>query len=194
MSFSFFKMNKRGIELSVNFLVVIIVAIVMFIMGITLFYTVFNKANDYEKQISDQMRRRIESLLSQGKIIAIPDTQKEIERGDTNSFAIGVSNELKINSEFFLEVRNDSFIDENDVEGHFFLDGWNLQYNEFGLIQKDNYKANLILISVPKNVAKGTYIFNVYVCNNTVNTNNCQQIPPVNLYTGAFNKIYVVVP
>ncbi|MFH1505433.1 MAG: hypothetical protein ABIE94_00375 [archaeon] len=181
-------MNKKGVQIAVNFLVILIVAIVLFVLGLTLFYTVFRESADFEKTLSDRTRSRIESVLAQGKLIAIPDVQKEIERDNTNSFSIGVSNEFPTSQYFALEVKPDKAVDYDGNQITPF-GTWVVQSNNFGEIQKDQYNARLILITVPKDAKKGTYIFNVYVCEGA-----CTGDPPSNLYTGTFNKIYVLVP
>ena len=55
--------GKKGIELSLNFLVVLILSIVVLVGGITLTRSFLSTVEDQEEMVDAQTKRQIESLL-----------------------------------------------------------------------------------------------------------------------------------
>jgi hypothetical protein len=88
-------MNKRGIELSVNFIVILILAIAIFGGGIYLVYQIFAKAQNMKEGVDQQTEDRINALLDDGSPVVIPDVAKTGERGKLVYFYIGVSDNHK---------------------------------------------------------------------------------------------------
>ena len=64
----FLKMNKKGIELSVNFLVVLILSIVIISFGIYLLTSVVGKASELSKMTQEDLNKRIETLQCSGNV------------------------------------------------------------------------------------------------------------------------------
>ncbi|HIH37473.1 hypothetical protein J4460_08505 [Candidatus Woesearchaeota archaeon] len=88
-------MNKRGIELSVNFLVMLILAIVVFGFGIKLVYSMFSSSMNKIESLDQNSEQQIMSMLSSGKKVAIPIYKKTTVRGKPVVFGVGIYNSLE---------------------------------------------------------------------------------------------------
>ena len=178
-------MNKRGIELSVNFLVIIILGIVILAGGITLIYKVFAGSTQLTDRVSDQQAAELDRIMSQGQLVATATTTKTIKRGDFDIFAIGINNEIGEDMDFYVRLNTTV---PNDLGASFSIAGGKTLLNPGPLTIKNNaYEHIGIGISVPKNVSRGTYILGVNVCNSTIGPADCDQY-------GSPKRLYVVVP
>lgn len=88
--------NKRGIELSINFLVMLMIAIVVFGFGIFFVGKVFGLGQDITADISANQKKQIEELLlSRGqRVTVVPQTLK-LKAGDNGIVSVGVLNILQ---------------------------------------------------------------------------------------------------
>ena len=177
-------MNKKAIELSVNFLVIVILSIVMLTSGVLLIKQFFGTATDLEKTLDDRTVSHIEDLLDEGDYVAIPVKRKEIQRGDSQVFGLGI---LNINSNaptktFTIVVEFKRLITKGtediieDTTPDFDPNTWTL-YQDSVLLGYNEKKVTQILVEIPKNAPPGQYIYNV-------------NIPEYQRLT----KIYAIVP
>ncbi|HLP79455.1 MAG TPA: hypothetical protein VK158_02375 [Acidobacteriota bacterium] len=82
-------MNKRGIELSVNFLVIFILAMVTFSMGIFIVQKIMTSSQKYVDDSQEELDARIKSLsCSSERTICIAGNNAVIESGDTKLYSI----------------------------------------------------------------------------------------------------------
>ncbi len=87
--------NKKGFELSLNFLIVMILSIFILVGGIVFTYRFLNVVQDREDSIDEQTKRQIEDLLIEGHQVAIPIDTIKIRKGDQDMFGIGIYNTLR---------------------------------------------------------------------------------------------------
>jgi hypothetical protein len=88
----FFK-NKKGIELSINFVVMLIIALVVFGMGIVLFTRFFQEAENIRDNLDDQTRRELEAqMMSSSEQIVIYPTSLTIRKGKADVIGVGILN------------------------------------------------------------------------------------------------------
>jgi len=86
-------MNKRGIELAVNFLVMLMLAIVVFGFGIYLVSAIFGEAELQQSQVSERVEAEVQKRLFQGgEAVAIPWNKKQIPIGESHTFGLGILN------------------------------------------------------------------------------------------------------
>ncbi len=88
-----FRRNKKGMELSINFIVMLIFAIVIFSFGIIFARSFFSQAQDRAGEITSQTKDTIRNLiLQQNSQVAIyPDTMT-IQRGESVVVGVGIVN------------------------------------------------------------------------------------------------------
>ncbi len=102
--------GKKGIELSVNFIVVLILAIVTLSMGIVLTYNIFSKAYKMKTDIDAQTKSQINSLLDSGEQVAIPVYRIKVRPGKSDVFGLGILNTEASGTDFkvkVMEIAND---------------------------------------------------------------------------------------
>jgi hypothetical protein len=94
--------NKRGIELSINFIVMLILAIAVFAGGLVFASKFFGHAEKMRDNLDAQTEKQIEKLLDSGSPVVIPISNKEIFRNKFDTFGIGVL--AKFNGNYELTV------------------------------------------------------------------------------------------
>ncbi|NOZ80910.1 MAG: hypothetical protein GXP63_04515 [DPANN group archaeon] len=170
--------KKAAIELSINFIVIIVMSVVIFAGGIFIAQKMFSGADDVLNDLDQQSVARIESLLDDGARVAIPFKTRQASRGESAVFGIGILNILKTPTDFTIEVEFDSAYDgdtllcdssSNPTGCTPAATSWNTpddwpiydtQPHTLKTNQKDVYR---ILVKVPDDATSGTYIFNVKV-------------------------------
>ncbi|MDP2750524.1 MAG: hypothetical protein Q8O89_06860 [Nanoarchaeota archaeon] len=177
--------NKRAIELSVNFIVVLILAIVTFSLAIGLTYNMFSKAYKLKADIDSDTKSQILSLLDSGEKVAIPANRASIQSGKNEVFGLGILNIEKTSSDFFIEVleydktagktrtTGPNMVGIYDKEGRKITDtniikgAENIKFNYIETVQDlGSNKQHVALLSVAttKDVLSGnTYVYTIKV-------------------------------
>ncbi|MBI1935370.1 hypothetical protein HYS31_02930 [Candidatus Woesearchaeota archaeon] len=186
--------NKRGIELSLNFLVVIIISITVFAFGVKFIYDLTNEANELQKLTINDLDERISGLACEGTdLVCIGIDRKTIKRSKFDVFGIKIIN-IKERQKFDIEVENPK---ENSIE---FL-GYDKDDNNKILKNSETPELSVrprkrdieigkneegligIGVEVPSNAKSGTYILNVVI---KTQQGGALYVP--------FQKLYVDVP
>jgi hypothetical protein len=191
-------MNKKGFELSVNFIVVVILAIFIMSMGLYLGYKSFALFELKKAQLDMETEAQIESMLASGEKVIVPIFRKPIEEGGT-IFGLGVLNIVdNPSTEFKLEIiRCDRYTKDGSREQC--AGGWtyDVTAQKFTL-QKNGDRKLAVLIKIP-NPESGTYAIKLKVCyNDPFGVDDPSQECPANqgfpdMY-GTPQIIYVEVP
>ncbi|HLC65395.1 MAG TPA: hypothetical protein VJI46_04705 [Candidatus Nanoarchaeia archaeon] len=106
-------MNSKGIELSVNFLITLILSLVLFGMGVMLVYNIFAGAEDLSKITEDELHKEIAALQCRTDArVCFGVETLEIERGDAGFFMVRVINVLDLPepAKFSIELERGSLI------------------------------------------------------------------------------------
>jgi hypothetical protein len=168
---------KKAIELSLNFLVTIIIALAIFGLGIKFISNLTSEATELESLTTDQLDKRTGQMLceSTGRV-CIGISKKTIPKGKFDVFGIKIINILD-DQDFGITIekpspsgytKNNDPIETNNIK---------LKYRGNVFIEKNEEESIGIGIEVPKDAVSGTYIFNIKI------------MPYDELY-----KIYVEVP
>mgnify|MGYP003966465015 CR=1 FL=1 len=164
--------NKKGIELSINFTIILILAIFMFGSGIIIIQKIFFQAEEMKKALSNQQRENLERIMREGTDkIQTAYIKKELHAGEHEVFGIGIRNDFENERKFYIEQNCDAFIINNEIQcDDDTIDDCNdydnllINDDEHINIKPNDNVVNDIFINIPKNAAKGTYVFNVRVC------------------------------
>ena len=212
-------MNKKAaFQLSVNFLVIMIISIVVFASSIYLINKFFTQAETIKLTYDERTEKEIERLLDDGSRIAIPFDKKTISNGEFETFGIGILNVLNTGASNNFDITisfNEAFDNKNnricrmaDQETCGYPQTW-LQTSSgiqgpSGIsiqgisIQKtipNNQQEKFLLGVEVKDAPKGTYIFDLMVCmgdTSATNYNDCPSAFP-DIYD-TLHKLYVIVP
>jgi hypothetical protein len=153
--------NKRGIELSINFLVSLILAIAVFAGGLVFAGKFFSKAEQMRTSLDSQTEKQIEKLLDSGSPVVIPVNSKEIFRNKFGTFGVGVLAQSTGVYSMTVGFKNAYKPDKSMIAAS--ADSW-LQVPVTELKLTKNQKGKLLIgVTVPKGADKGTYIFDVKV-------------------------------
>jgi len=86
-------MNKKAIELSVNFLVMLIIALAVFGMGLMLFKQFFSQAENIKQNLDEQTKAELtQKMMSSSEQLIVYPTQMTIPRGSSDVFGVGILN------------------------------------------------------------------------------------------------------
>jgi len=86
-------MHKKGMELSLTVLILIILSIIIFIGGMSLLWKFFQGAESIKGGIDMQTKNQIESLLREGnELVAIPVNTQTAAVGKELAYGLGIRN------------------------------------------------------------------------------------------------------
>ena len=178
-------MNKRGIQLSINFIVILIIAMFVFSFGIKLAYDLVTQAEEIRADVDENTQRAIEQSLMGGSQVSIPINRQETKIADSVVFGLGIFNigesrSFNVNMEFE-KAYNSETVEEMDVDATSWI------ISEFGpySINKNEQKILAIPVAVPRNIVGGTTPMGVYVFKVEVRSGGIQY--------GSTQKVYVEV-
>ncbi len=178
-------MNKKAaIQLSVNFLVILIICIVIFGSSIFVLRKFFSHAGTIKGTYDERVEKQIEALLDDGSRVAIPFDRKKIPNGEFETFGIGVLNMLGTHAQNSFEVtikfskafnKDDSLMCEkphtcppNFINPGLWLkastgfsDNQGITLNPVIL---NNKQKKFLIGAEVSDAREGTYIFDVMVC------------------------------
>lgn len=160
-------MKKKGFELSISFIVVIIMGIVLLALGIILLQQFIGAGIDIKADLDERTERQLSELLEGGDQIALPFNRQTLSRGDANIFGLGILNiqfdpsaQFEVEVIFSNAVKKDGVTQIQNVPP---VTEW-ARYDrgpfEIGFNQQ---RKEPIRMEVPTGVEGGTYVFNVKV-------------------------------
>jgi hypothetical protein len=164
-------MKKAAIELSANFIVVMILSAALMVGGFFLVKNLFISATGIQEDLDMKTMNEMERLISSGARVAIPFSAQDVKPGKVNFFGLGILNELPANNDsgdsdtFNVSVVfSDAFNGNNPVPlEEISPDSWIIySKSQFAIKKKEQYSVP-IGIKVTKGTPSGSYIFNVEV-------------------------------
>jgi len=206
--------GKKGMELSINFFVMLIIIVTIFSGSVAFLNKFYKETVVIEETISRDTENQIQGLLRGGNVVAIPLNKKDLRRGQSETFWLGILNiigedrdDFKVIVKFAKAFTSaEELITEADPV---FIDSkWILFSSGPYAIKNNDFRSVGIKANANNNMAsgvateKGTYIFNVCVYNQNigvVDADTCaqgnMQVLSQNdaLYTGKVYKMYVEV-
>jgi hypothetical protein len=183
--------NKRGIELTVNFFVIMIISLVILGMGIYLVSLFFTTTEEVKTNLDIQTERHIQRILIGGERVAIPINEKEIRRGKGDIFGLGILNILGETKNFTINIEDGPFITTTNEISNPSVNIIHLPSQTKEILNNEQ-KIFGIPVRVPRKAQIGTYILNVYVCNCSATTcNQCSSTEEA--YDNSVHKIYIKV-
>ena len=182
--------NKQAVELSLNFIVILIISIALFGFGVIFIRNLFSQANDLRDLTLNELDERIGELICEGSDrVCIGMDSETVKRKEYYVFGLRILNVLD-SQNFDIEVSpvEDSsgviVIKKNGEETRSPHRLLIYPQSRQGIFIKQNEEVKLgIGIQVPSNAVSGTYIFNVNIKDGEGNS-----------YLSSVQKLYVEVP
>ncbi len=208
-------LNRRGMELSINFLVTLILAITIFGFGIYLVRQFFGFAEEAQQKIDIQTQEEIERrLLDAGEKAAIPLNKARVKRAQVHTFGLGILNSYKTSRTFSVSVKFTKAFDESnneliEAEQDYMNKNWLFSSVPDVQLDANEHAFTPLTVRVDSKMTSpegagssgsatlpGTYVFNVCVQPDGVPLVDCadvdlNELP--NLHGGQVLKLYVQV-
>jgi hypothetical protein len=110
--------SKKAMELSINFIVMLIIAMALFSFGIWFAYKFFGGAEQMRTDLDSQTQTQIENLLMSGNDrVVIPYNSKTLDKSNSAIFGVGILNVVGDQETFRIEI-----IDEKNYIGCGYLE------------------------------------------------------------------------
>jgi hypothetical protein len=166
-------MKKASIELSVNFLVKLILAIVVFGFGMTIVRNIFSSAGSGEltQNVDAEVEQQIKILMDTGEKVIMYPEEIITSRNKAAVFGLGILNILEKPqaTEYSVEVECYSYIDRSNTENDCSVgsqsgsvDEWT--FDAFPPVSLKNNEDTTVGVPIlPADAEKGTYIYNARV-------------------------------
>jgi len=179
------KINKKGFELSINFIVILIISIVVFGFGIKFAYDIMSQAEELKDITLKDIEANLESIIcDSSERICVGTSTREIRPNKIGFFTVGILNTYPDRKDFYIDVEESDSEEISQIGKKY----WMLE-NELTIEPNEQQKVG-IAVQVPGGTKKGTYVLNVYVCSDE--SISCEKNSD-NRY-GTTQKLYVVVP
>jgi len=162
-------MMKKAIELSLNFLVTVILALVIFGFGIRFINNLASDVDKLKDFTFDELDKQVEDLLCESTDkVCLGTTKKVIQKGDFDVFGVKIINVISdsgFDDNFKVNLEVSKLIKKNNEEVTADLDELiEVKYRDDLIkIQKNEEDDIGIGIEVKKGAPSGTYILDVWV-------------------------------
>lgn len=159
--------GKKGIELSVNFLVTLILAIAVFGMAIYLASVIFGGgAGMTEKQFDDFDKQAGELACYAADNVCVHIKSETINRGKFKTLAVTIKNAFQEEKQFRTTIINTKYTDnagQAKTSGFDKLLLYGMEDGRVEVLKRGEKKTMGIGVEVPKDAASGTYTLTVNV-------------------------------
>lgn len=149
-------MNRKGFELAVNTLVVLILGFIIVGGGILLLAQILEGEGALAQEISAQQAQEVREQLTRGKLVAVYPTSTHAESGDSVIIALGIENRLRDGENFSVAIRG---YDASDNLGP---TSW-ATYFDAVQVPANAQRSFPLVIEIPETASPGTYTFVVEV-------------------------------
>lgn len=167
--------SKKGIELSITFIVILIITVLLLVFSLYLLGIIGYGAASVGEQLDRTTQARIEALLKQeNAIVAVPFNVKDVDVGEFALFGVGIKN-IGNDSTFGMIVRFDGAYSPDGrtlaVDDNYVNERWVGTSKESTPLplRRNEYRSLGFTLKVDDRVAQqqstpaGDYVFNVCV-------------------------------
>jgi len=170
--------GKRGFEVSIGFLVILIFTVIIFAGSIYFLFQFGQATSEIQGEIDRDTEAQLLTLMQDGSIVAVPFNKARLNIGKGKSFGVGIQNVEGAADNYGLAVAFSTAFDQNEdplalssspPDGSFINDNWVVYVEGPHRIDNNDYKAIPVYIQPDREMAQGsatvpgTYVFNVCV-------------------------------
>ena len=170
-------MKKKGMELSIDFLVMLILSITMFGLSIVLLTKIFITTNEISEKAQDEMDKLAEALACKtSDQICIGENRKEIEREDYDIFSLKILNINEYNTYFYVNMsQSETCSDRSNIK---ILTLYINENNKWIMLDPNKSKAIGLGVEVSPDASSGicTFDIGVYQCKPQLLTHLCNRL------------------
>jgi len=157
-------LGKKAIELSLNFIVILIISIIIFAFGVRFISKLSSQATELQEITTSELDERIGNLICEGSDrVCVGIDRKTIKRAKFDIFGLKIINILESQS-FDISITRPSPSGYTKTKQPIESDDliWNPKARSV-FIEKNEKKNLGIGVQVPANIVSGTYIFDVRI-------------------------------
>ncbi|MCK4522342.1 MAG: hypothetical protein KAU20_07255 [Nanoarchaeota archaeon] len=159
--------NKKAIQLSINFIVTLIIALVVFSMGIVFFNRFFRSAEEIRETLDESTKQQMQDIMfSTSEQVIVYPSSLTIEANNNGIFGVGVLNTggtgtFNLNKEIYKCYNANGYdMDCVDDEGNDFVEllseiSKNIKSNDQGIFEVNVY--------VKRNAPPGKYAISIEI-------------------------------
>ena len=96
--------NRKGMQLSIQFFVLLVLAIVIFGYSVNFIYALFGEASKLESMAFDQLDQQVESLTCGTQQVCVGTSFKTIARGSFKIFSLRILNSRSETRDFSVTI------------------------------------------------------------------------------------------
>ncbi len=154
-------MQKKAIELSLTFMVVVIISIILFVFGVNFAYKTANEANKIDKANTAELDKKFAQLSCESSDkVCVGIIKRLIPKGSFDTFGLKIIN-IENATGFLVEVKASKAFDKQEEET---ANNLTFKYNNNEIMVEKNEEKSLgIAFEVPKESVSGTYVFDILV-------------------------------
>jgi len=159
-------LNKKGMELSITFVVGLILGITMLSLGLTFAYRILASTEPLQDGLlPDSFELEAKGCVQRNEKLCIPDINKEITSKKPNSFGVVVNNIDGEERSFKMIVTYArGILEDGDAAPSQNPGDWTFADYDAVKIKNNAYEILEIPIKPPKGTKTGSYAFNVNIC------------------------------
>lgn len=157
-------LGKKAIELSLNFIVILIISIIIFAFGVRFISKLSSQATELQEITTSELDERIGNLICEGSDrVCVGIDRKTIKRAKFDIFGLKIINILESQS-FDISITRPNPSGYTKTKQPIESDDliWNPKARSV-FIEKNEKKNLGIGVQVPANIVSGTYIFDVRI-------------------------------
>ncbi|MBW2988612.1 hypothetical protein DRJ48_04375 [Candidatus Woesearchaeota archaeon] len=189
-------MNKRGFELTLNFVVILILSVVVLSFGIKFIHDLVASQEQIIPPVDQQIRNELARLIVGNKRVAIAFNKATIQRGSSEGFGLGIRNTDPTKTYFRINAQCMKYgsPEQEDLSSGCPPDALSLSYDKSQIrILNNEYEDTMIVVKVDKRAPPGNYVVYVNVCSYQSAAGSCPIDDSVHRYD-QLQKIFVTVP
>ncbi len=161
-------MKKATLELSMGFIVTIIISVVVLSLGIAFVYRMYNSTIPMPKSLDKQISELIAESLEPGNRCFIPFSNQKIPRKTAKGFGIGIMNTIPGKKYFHVDYKLSKFVNSEGNTEPLPTENFKIMFPEQNVVVKNNEKKSLMLVFVAERAAKiGSYFIDVNICSSS---------------------------
>ncbi len=172
--------RKAAIELSMNFFVILIISLVVFGSGMTLFWKIYQHGEEELGRVSRNVEQMIIKQLHGGDKVSVVPRSIDLERDDQYIVGVGIKNVLTVEKVFKVFVEKGLFVRDEFTCSFYSLDifdGAEDCVNDYNVpelkilggeaqvrVEANKQEISNIMIKADRKAMSGEYVINICVC------------------------------
>lgn len=177
--------KKAQLELSANFLVIIIISVIIVAGGLVIFFKLKGTASKYVDTVDSQTQEELKAMMLKNNYdVAVFPSDITLNKGDSSVVGLAVSNYLDSSMYFNVTTKSiyyfaTSSSTKNDVSSQA---SSFVTYHDIGIVKSKNQGNKNVLVQIPSDASSGQYIITLQIQNCTASTGPCSPYNIVKIY------------